>query len=321
MKFDELVLLIREHGAAMIASALLVAPVVWLILHFLYRERLEKLKDDIASLERRLKQQGDTRVATTELHAASLETTQRNFSTPNSPPPSPTDDPPIFRLRSDGFMNGDDAALETVIAALRFAKKSEGDCFRLVLPEADQNVSRIDQLKAISDRNEAEKEELVMRLGREQANEKALTQLQVAFKIILQHQVFRESYSLHESAECTWEVLVGLRTQVFRQLAFDSRTHLYLSTTATERIRGDVLLTNEEFESEDTRYLNDGNSRPGILHGAMYGLEWFTPATVRRRCLASIALMLAASKTQSLPEAAYDIRTWRLSIDPMQSAG
>jgi hypothetical protein len=227
---------------------------------------------------------------------------------------------PTFQLRASGFEEGDDAVLEKVIAALQLAETRDQDCFFLQLPEAAENEVRINQLKLIANRNETEKRELLDRLLSKKANEEVLTKLRRAFRIILQDKTFRASSGLELSPEYTWEVLVGLRTQLFRQIPFDARTVLYLSTTASERIRGDVLFTKEEFESEETRYLNDNNSRQGILHGSTYSLEWFTPNTVRRRCLASIALMLADAETPIVPKAVYDTRTWCLSINPVVRA-
>ena len=306
----------------MFASAVLVAPIVWLILHFLYRERIEKLKDDIASLDRKLK--------LTESAPLPATVSNERKSDILKPPVRPAridatslteQSAPGFYLRANGFEEGDDATLQKVIEALELAETTDQDCFYVQLPEASENEARITQLKLIPNRNESEKRELLDRLGSKKANELVLAKLRRTFSIVLQDKTFRESSKLEASPEYTWEVLVGLRTQLFRQIPFDDRTVLYLSTTSTERIRGDVLFTKEEFESEDTRYLNDNNSRQGILRGSAYGLEWFTPRTVRRRCLASIALLLADAETPIVPKAAYDTRTWRLSVAPVEGAG
>src|SRR5262249_5295180 len=121
---------------------------------------------------------------------------------PNQPSPNPGErrkpdtnphSVPVFRLRANGFEGGDDAALEHVITALKIAKQSDHDCFCLVLPEADENEEKIAQLKSIPNRNEAERSELVARIGNKERNDGIHVKLCKAFRIVLQNPTFRES--------------------------------------------------------------------------------------------------------------------------------
>ena len=68
-----------------------------------------------------------------------------------------------------------------MITALENAKRSNRDCFCLVLPEADENEERIGQLKSILDRKDAEKAELVARIGSKKRNEKVHAKLRQLF--------------------------------------------------------------------------------------------------------------------------------------------
>jgi pimeloyl-ACP methyl ester carboxylesterase len=225
---------------------------------------------------------------------------------------------PVFRLRANGFEGGDDAALEHVITALEIAKQSDHDCFCLVLPEADENEETIAQLKSIPNRNEAERSELVTRIGSKKRNDGIHVKLCKAFRVVLQDPMFRKSAGLRDdNPENTWEILVHMRRQLFRQIAFEDRKVVYASTTATERIYGDVLLTRAEFESENTRYFLDDvyPRRQGMFVGERYVLDAFTPSFVRQTCLPTIALLLADPDDTQVPRAVRDVRTWRLSID------
>lgn len=62
MRFDELVKLLRDNWAVFLASAVVIVPIAWTILYFLFSHRLETLKEDKSSLEGhvgRLRQQVD----------------------------------------------------------------------------------------------------------------------------------------------------------------------------------------------------------------------------------------------------------------------
>src|SRR5262249_9705245 len=120
----------------------------------------------------------------------------------------------------------------------KIAKQSDHDCFCLVLPEADENEEKIAQLKSIPNRNEAERSELVARIGNKERNDGIHVKLCKAFRIVLQNPTFRESAGLRDgNPENTWEILVHLRRQLFRQIAFEDSKVVYVSTTATETHR------------------------------------------------------------------------------------
>ncbi len=55
MNFGELTAFIGEHWATIVATVVVVTPIVWLILHFLFRHRIELLK----AQQETLKQQND----------------------------------------------------------------------------------------------------------------------------------------------------------------------------------------------------------------------------------------------------------------------
>jgi hypothetical protein len=55
MNFEELVKFLRDNWPALIAIIIIVTPVVWIILHFLYNHRFNILKDEIDALRRKEK--------------------------------------------------------------------------------------------------------------------------------------------------------------------------------------------------------------------------------------------------------------------------
>ena len=94
-------------------------------------------------------------------------------------------DIPIFRLHSDGFEEGDDAALLLVIRALERVSAGAERPFVLELPDIDENVDRIRALQALPRRSERESIELVQRIQSDQQNRRDLTILEYCSNLIL----------------------------------------------------------------------------------------------------------------------------------------
>jgi len=240
--------------------------------------------------------------------------------------------PPIFKLRGDGFLGGDDAVFSLVFDALRQVERGFEKPFLLELPGIDENLQRINMLKALKNRTEQESKELVDRIQSHEYNREYYEILETCFKIILTDNAFRissaklslgrafwDSSKLSLSPRGTWEALIGLRVQLWSQLSFDKRKTLRLTTIVTDRIYGHVLLTLEEYISENSRYLNEYNNKmiQGIDHGKFYDLSYFTPQFVYLRCLPAIAIILSRAIKDKVPEQlvneASDVTTWRLS--------
>jgi len=228
-------------------------------------------------------------------------------------------DMPIFRLRSDGFEGGDDAALLLVIRALERVSAGLGRPFVLELPDIDENVDRIRALQALPRRSERESIELVQRIQSDQQNRKDLTILEYCFNLVLTNEVFRKTAELNDIG--TWELLTGLRIQLWRQLGLNKRKSMNLTTTVTDRVSRDVLMTPAEY-AECSRWFDDaaGERRQGLVRGTRYELNWFAPTFVHHRCHATIAICIAqamATKEGALPknviESATDLTTWRIS--------
>lgn len=217
--FDDLLTLFRDYGPTILASGAILAPTVWLILHFFYKERIEKLNEEISRLERILKD--PTPWAASSQDAQPYKTSGDNTKSALLVSSLVGQARPVFRLRGIGFEGGDDAALETVIAAQDFAKKisADEDCFSVVLPEAEENEARISKLKGISDRNDGEKRELVARLGSSEENKRLYATLHGAFRIVLQDRTFRASAKLATFPKNTWEVLSACESSCFGTLS------------------------------------------------------------------------------------------------------
>jgi hypothetical protein len=159
-------------------------------------------------------------------------------------------------------------------------------------------------------------------LQSDQQNRKDLTILEYCFNLALTNEVFRKTGGLNHKA--TWEVLTGLRIQLWRQLALNERKSMNLTTSATGSASHDVLMTAAEYDSENRRWFDDaaGERRQGLVPRTRYELKWFTPTFVHHRCHATIAICIAqamATKEGTLPnnviESATDLTTWCISHD------
>lgn len=336
MDFEALVKFLGENWATILATGIILTPVLWVILHFLFRHRLDTLKEQIDSLREQLAQLKEQNEALRQQLAQSPQSgiaKDRKLSAQHYHPLVHIEEgdqragreqttvqhsPPTFRLGGNGFEGGDDAALSLVIDALNCFDTGVPKPYILELPELDDNIQRIRALKNLPQRNEQESRELLQRINSDQMNREFLTVLETCFNIILTNKIFRESGKLHSPTDI-WEVLTGLRIQLWPQLALADREQLRLTTTTTDRIQGFVIMTKAEYESENSRYINDNYQKRGFRRGETYELPLFTPTFVRSRCYAAITICLAKALKQGIPtnivDSAMDLSTWYISKD------
>ena len=200
MDYDKIVEFLAKQWPSIVAMVIIITPVVWLILHFLYKHRLEGLREDRERLERENRSLKEDLDAFRTFGKSAEFSADRNATSPDrveSKVQASLLAVPIYRLRvDDGFEGGDDAALSLVIQSLQCFEAGIAKPYILELPEIEENRSRIAALKALSQRGERESRELVQRIDSDQKNIEILTVLEFCFDIILTNSKFRQSGDL-----------------------------------------------------------------------------------------------------------------------------